>query len=165
MTRKKRRGPPPKKERKMPSLPSRHEVGPTPETALKAPDDWFPKLRPELQGAALAIASGWRLICQGLRAKSSAPDRPAGKTNDSPEVEERKAVVERAYIAWCAEMGSRRLHVRPVLQIVAEGMQPHEVDRRWRQDSGWGAERLLEGLELYLRVAPQVAAAQRSKAA
>lgn len=167
MARKKRRGRPETREREMPPPRSVNEVGPTPETDLKAlrERDWFPKLSVEHQGAALGINAGWHLLCQGLPAKASSPHRIGGKLIESPAVEQRKQAIEAAYRDWCGEMGRRGLHVRPVLQVVSEGLQPHEVDIWHRRYSGWGAETLLEALSLYVKVAPMVAVAMLGRKA
>jgi hypothetical protein len=50
---------------------------------------------------------------------------------------------------WTSDMARRRLSVQGALIMVAEGMLPHQMDRRYGYASGTAAALLVEGLGLY----------------
>lgn len=141
----------------MPIQPTKDAVPPTPETALKATPPFLSSLPPEMQAAAIRIEAGWRLVCRGVVVRPAKFHRVGGKMLESNVVEGRKARIERSYLDWCAEMGSRALGTKPVILAVVDGLPPYEIDRQMRRPMGWAAERLIEGLTLYCKLQQRAA--------
>lgn len=125
----------------------------TPETLVKSRPDHLRSLSNEHQDAARDIHEAWRLKVSPLLSRAQNVERQArGRVR----VKARHILLLKRYDAWTSEMTRRRLALDAVIDMVVDGSPPYEVDARRMWGLGVAAERLIEGLDLYRRLAPGI---------
>lgn len=125
----------------------------TPETMVKARPDHLRSLSNEHQGAARDIHEAFRLKVGPLLSRAQNVERQA---RGRERVKARHILLIKRYDAWTAEMTRRRLPLDAVIDMVVDGMAPYEVDARRLWVINTSAQYLIEGLDLYDRLAPGI---------
>lgn len=144
------------KKHKYKRLPVQKEerVPATPETATKLRPYHISSLAQEYQEAAGVIEIAWRLLTGPLCSKAAQPER-MGNVRRFEYTRAQLLLINR-YKQWANELPRRRLDLDLVISLIVDGMEPREWDWRTHHEGGWAAERLIESLALYNRMAQNI---------